>query len=451
MDTIIFIAATLTSILASMYFFAQSQVDNLKKNWVEYRCNPLYMPAAGLVGDDVMTNFTKCTMKGFHDYVGFVMDPIMGEFSVLNDTIGEIGSTMVSMRTMFSGVRGGFLSIVGSVFGKIQNVMSQTQYIIIRMRTLMSRVVGIMYSFVYIFYGGMQTGQSVMNGPIGSAMSFLCFDEDTVIQTFNGPKLMKNVVIGDRLTNNLALVTSVYSIDAKGVDMYSLSGIIVSGSHKVKYKNKFIRVDKHPSAKKVPNKCNRLVCLNTTNHRISIKNYEFLDFVETDDSTYLDFKNRYIQTLYNGVSSKITTSQKTGVFPNTKISLINDVKKAIKDIQVGDVLDNGDIVKGVCSHVINTSKYVEIAKGILTAPDTWIYKDNAAIRANGYGNIQIENDYSMIVVYQLITESSMYPVIGNDNSRTLIIDELETTEPFYHSMKDTIITSGSFRGKLIVV
>ena len=56
---------------------------------------------------------------------------------------------MVSMRSMFAGVRGGFLTIVGSVFGKIQNMMAQTQYIIIRMRTLMSRVVGIMYSFVY--------------------------------------------------------------------------------------------------------------------------------------------------------------------------------------------------------------------------------------------------------------------------------------------------------------
>jgi hypothetical protein len=37
---------------------------------------------AGLVGQDVGANFTKCTMKGFRDYARFVMDPIMSQFSL---------------------------------------------------------------------------------------------------------------------------------------------------------------------------------------------------------------------------------------------------------------------------------------------------------------------------------------------------------------------------------
>jgi phage-related protein len=105
-------------------------------------------------------------MKGFHDYAGFMMDPIMAEFSVVNDTISEVGDAMHSIRGMMGGVRGGFLGILGTVFGKIHNVMSQFQYIIIRMRTLLSRIVGVMMSFLMVFYTGMETGQSVMNGPI---------------------------------------------------------------------------------------------------------------------------------------------------------------------------------------------------------------------------------------------------------------------------------------------
>jgi hypothetical protein len=112
-------------------------------------------------------------MKGFNDYAGFVMDPVMAEFSVVNDTLEEIGGAMHSMRSMFSGVRGGFLGIVGTVFGKIQNLMSQTQYIIIRMRTLMARIIGVMMSFVYVFYGGIETGSAVMNGPIGKTVEML--------------------------------------------------------------------------------------------------------------------------------------------------------------------------------------------------------------------------------------------------------------------------------------
>jgi hypothetical protein len=173
MEFIIFTAATVVSIVASLYLFGLSQVTFLKKNWVEYRCNPIYMPMAGLVGQDVVTNFTKCTMKGFHDYAGFVMDPLMAEFSVVNETLSEVNGAMGSMRTMMGGVRGGFLGIIGSVFGKIQNLMSQVQYLIIRMRTLLSRIIGVMLSFVYVFQTGMQTGDSVNNGPIMRIVNIL--------------------------------------------------------------------------------------------------------------------------------------------------------------------------------------------------------------------------------------------------------------------------------------
>jgi hypothetical protein len=70
-------------------------------------------------------------------------------------------------------MRGGFMGIVGSVFGKIQNLMSSIQYIIIRMRTLLSRVMGVMMSFMLIFETGMQTGESVMNGPIMKVVNAL--------------------------------------------------------------------------------------------------------------------------------------------------------------------------------------------------------------------------------------------------------------------------------------
>jgi hypothetical protein len=448
METIIFVIATVVAILASFYLFAQSQVDHIKKNWVQYRCNPIYMPVAGLVGDDVVSNFTKCTMKGFHDYAGFIMDPLMAEFSIINDTIDEIGGAMKSFRGMFSSVRGGMLGIVGSVFGKIHNVMSQTQYIVIRMRTIMSRIVAVMYSFVYIFYSGMQTGESTVNGPVGKVVSFLCFDEDTVIDTLDGRKFIKNVNIGDRLTNNLALVTSIYKLDGTGVQMYSLSDILVTGSHKVKYNGKFIRVDKHPRAKKVKEESKNLVCLNTSSHQISIKNYCFLDFVESEDSTFVDFKNKYIQELYNSKTLTPAVSKRTGVLYNTKIPLSNGVIKPIQNINIGDKLDNGDIVKGICTHSVEDGSYVEIDDGVLISPDTFVYVNDTIKRASDYGNKHYSPDASHYV-YQLITENSMYPVIGQ--TRTMIIDELETTDPHYHAMKDSIITSGRFRSKLIVI
>jgi len=111
-------------------------------------------------------------MTMFHNYAGFIMDPLMAEFSIVNDTLDEIGGAMSSMRSMMGGVRGGFLGIIGSVFGKIHNLMSQIQYIIIRMRTLLGRVVGTMMTFVHIFTTGKDSADSVVNGPIVKTISY---------------------------------------------------------------------------------------------------------------------------------------------------------------------------------------------------------------------------------------------------------------------------------------
>lgn len=316
MDLVIFIVTTAVAILTSVYLFGQSQVALLKKNWVQYRCNPMYMPFAGLVGDSVVTNFTKCTMKGFQDYAGYMMDPIMGEFAVVNDTVTEIGGAMNSMRSMMSGVRGGFLGILGTVFGKIQNLVSQFQYIIIRMRTLLSRIVGVMLSFIYVFYTGMDTGESVMNGPIGQTVSFLCFDPDTLVvlkQNVGIP--MKNIRVGDILYTG-ETVESVYTISGKGVKMYHLNGVIVSGNHKVVTPNGIIPVSRHPLAIPLDTEFETLTCLDTNTHRIHLRGIEFMDFSEKTIPTARYYSEDTSVVMNDGTLLKIELIQPEMVLKN---------------------------------------------------------------------------------------------------------------------------------------
>lgn len=329
METAVIAVATVVAVCASLYLFALSQVSFLKKNWPKYRCHPLYMPMAGMVGQDVATNFTKCTMKGFQDYGGFVMDPIMSQFSTFNSVIGDISGAMNDMRGMMADTRSGFLGIVGTVFGKIENLMSQFQHIIIRMRTLMARIVGIMMSFMYIFYGGMQTGESVVAGPIGKTMSVLCFDQDTLIKINSGTTVyMKDLKLGDVLNNNNS-VTSVYRISGKDVPMYVLGKTRVSGGHAVWYGDKYIRVSEHPDAIRTKDSAN-LVCINTERKSFKIGEHRFMDFTET--------------------------GRVTGV-PGTTIISLKTVDVHISDIVVGDVLSGNEIVVAVVKHQIDRVLY----------------------------------------------------------------------------------------------
>lgn len=340
MDEVIVLITTFVAVLTSLYLFALSRVQFLKKNWVEYRCNPLYMPMAGLVGDSVVTNFTKCTMKGFQDYAGFVMDPLMGEFAVVNETLDEVGGAMNSMRSMMSGVRGGFLGIIGSVFGKIQNLMSQFQYIIIRMRTLLSRIVGVMLSFIYVFYTGMDTGESVMNGPIGETVSFLCFDPNTQITLFNGIEVsIDKISIGDKLKSG-AIVTAIYNLSGKNVDMFYLNGVTISGNHKVKFEDMFIPVKDHPDSIILDGQLPYLSCIDTDTHHININEMEFLDFSEQD--------------------AVISTHHKT-----TNIVVQSVKTLPIKEIKIGTILDYNNKVVGTVETIsghglITTTGYFKL-------------------------------------------------------------------------------------------
>ena len=282
METAIVVVATLVAVGASLYMLALNNIKDLKDNWTTYRCNPAYMPLAGLVGQDPFKNFTDCTMKNFQDYTGFVVDPIMSQFSTMTSAVTEIGGAMDDMRGMMADTRNAFLGIVGTVFGKIQNLMSQFQYIIIRMRTLMARLVGIMIAFTNIFYTGQQSGTSLVNGPVGKTMNFLCFDESTLIKTNSGTTVfMKDLKLGDVLNNNNSVV-SVYVIDGTGVPMFLLGKTKVSGGHKVMYNGTYISVSEHPDAVRTSDS-NNLVCINTELRSFNIGSYQFMDFAETGE------------------------------------------------------------------------------------------------------------------------------------------------------------------------
>lgn len=444
-DIVIVIFITVVSVFSTIYMYVLANIKNLKDNWVEYRCNPIYMPFAGLVGQDVLTNFSGCVMKSFQDYAGFIMDPLMSLFSDMSESVGEIGEAMDDMRGMMADVRGGFLGIVGTVFGKIENLMSQFQYIIIRMRTLLARVVGIMMSFMYIFYGGMQTGESVGNGPIGKTVSFLCFDPLTEIETFYGEKIpMSSASLGLKLKNG-ATITSVYMLVGAGVDMYTLDGVNVSGNHKVMFGGTPIPVKQHPLAKP-SNSLPILVCIDTSNNRIEINNTEFLDFSEDTKFKKCFTRRNNVEMYYNqcvAEDNKVSVlghQHIHGVLKDTKIVMWGGNLCSIKDIGLQDVLQDGSIVRGVVYHSSNSSQLCEIAPGIQVHPRVWVFDYSGGIRAAPTIS-KIESGATPTIYYNLITDSSKFTVANDKGDKFTILDQLEDLHEFNAIYNNPVITS----------
>jgi len=172
---ILFIAFTVAAILTSLAYFGENQAKYVKDNWSEMRCNPAYMvmPAVIDLGTDVFTNFNMCVTKSFHDYAGLSMDGMNAQMSIVGDSLSSITDAMSDMRGMMGSTRGGFMMVFQMVFGKIQNLMSSMQYLMIRIRTLMGRIVGVFATIIYAFYAGEQSAESAWNGPIGTVAKVL--------------------------------------------------------------------------------------------------------------------------------------------------------------------------------------------------------------------------------------------------------------------------------------
>ena len=159
--------------MATIFYIGEMNKKWLKDNWSSVRCNPLYMPLASYIGQDTFGNFVSCTTSSFQTYAGLSMDGMNSQMGIVAESLGSIGTAMSDMRAMMGSTRGGFMMVFQMVFGKIANLMGSMQYLMIRIQTLMGRIVGVFASLIYAFYAGEQTGEAVWNGPIGETVRIL--------------------------------------------------------------------------------------------------------------------------------------------------------------------------------------------------------------------------------------------------------------------------------------
>lgn len=429
-SVLVVMITTIVALVAALYAYGMSNLQEIKDNWVQYRCNPIYMPLAGLVGGDIGTNFMNCTLQSVNTYAGFVMDPIYSNFKILTGTINTILDSMNSIRSAVVGASEGFLGIIRSTYGKIQNSMSSVVQIIGRVRNIMNRMITTFAVLMNIVNTGIQTGQSVANGPIGQAAEFLCFSPHTRIETTNGKLPLYCIEPGMRLLDG-QVIKSVLCFNGLGTEMYYLGMVQVSGNHKVKHENKWIRVENHPDAKKAP-KCNVLYCLNTEKHTIHIDGYIFKDYEETDDPQILTTFFEYIQKKYGTHQNPEKISNPlmyryTGV--RSYVRVLDENKYGIRadNIKIGDKLFRGGEVIGIVKHRISGCTSFN---SIRMAPGTWVL-DNDGVHA--ITEIKEHGDFTY---YQFLTENSCLVVRSAFNDCVVILDDQETVDEEIHTWRD---------------
>lgn len=436
MDLVSILVVTLVTLLAisaGLYAYGVAHLEEIKKNWVTYRCNPVYMPLAGAVGSDILTNFTYCTMQSIHTYAGFVMDPVfqgMGEFQSI---LGSIMTSMQFIRQKMSTTVDGFLGIVSSIFGKLQNTLGVTAQLVGRIRTLVNRIISVFVVMLHIARTGVDSGMSVKNGPIGKTAEFLCFDPATPVILEDGRKLPMSEVPLDSILENGERVLSTLVFDGSETKMVEIQGIRVSGNHKILYHDEWIPCWEHPDALPIDS-IPRLVCLTTRGHTIPVGDFTFKDYEETDDVE--EFWAHVAEAHQSAVPYLRPFFRETGFHPTeTNIRMEDGSIRRLSDVAIGDRVMRGGRVIGRVTHQIS-HPYARYGHSIFTAPGTIVFRHGRLDTiADSFYDSTAPLDRSFTCV-NLLTEHAKVMAVDRDGSNVLFLDEQEIADTAVHEKRD---------------
>lgn len=380
-------------------------------DWPNQRCKPQIIPIAGFIThpegvtatEYTMQNFTYCNQNILTSITGDALKPLTYLTSSMQNIAHGISNSINAIRAMFDKIRGYFESISKEIMGRIMNIMAPLQQIIISFKDLIGKIQGTMTAGLFTALGAYYTLQSMLGAvaqfiiiiliamaviivilwilpftwgaaaagtavflgvsiPMAIILKFFndklhinglksiphlkCFDKNTYIPMNDGnSRKISDIQVGDIIANN-NMVTGKIMVETKGSVMYELDDIFVSDSHIVKYGDKWIPVSKHPDAKK----CTfyqepYLYCLNTTNKTIMINGYIFTDWDEIDEQDIIN-----IQKNTNHIFNEKNDIHKCldgGFVGHTEIKLNDGIIKEIKDIRVGDILENNTSVYGI--------------------------------------------------------------------------------------------------------
>ena len=280
--------------------FYLNSVQEIKKNWPQYRCNPFYMP----LSDDIEKDFAYCIQNIQTNFMGYLLQPITYITSSLTGILSSFMNEINMVRAMFNKIRNFISSIIQSVFGVFLNMVIEFQRITIGIKDLMGKTIGIMVTLMYVIDGSIKTMNSAWNGPAGQMVQKLgkCFHPDTKLKLNDGRLVaMKDIHLGDVLENGSVVESTMkidnkkaripfYVIQNKGIDG---ENIYVTGSHLVFNKNnkQFIKVENYSNAKKCHDiKSDWFSCLITSDHKIQVGSEIFWDwedhFVKNLDSCW---------------------------------------------------------------------------------------------------------------------------------------------------------------------
>jgi hypothetical protein len=306
-----------------VHIFAKLQLENVRANWNERRCEPLVTLVAQMVPTDPavdkskfsVDNFNFCMSKLIDASIGLAMKPVLSIFNTQLTATGPIQDSMNNLKTSASTlIMGPITQLFNFMWTKMSQILYQILRIFIKLHSAFDRIFGIAISSLF---GGISMYKAIQNAigfvikvciiiliilvvlviflffvlfpvipvilttisiiaataygaSVGGMEDSFCVAPGTFVATFNGWKPVEQLVCGEDL--DAGVIEGILKVTGKGASVVNIHGVVLSGSHLLydSMKKQWISASNHPDA--VPCATPRfLYCLNTSNHTWRVK------------------------------------------------------------------------------------------------------------------------------------------------------------------------------------
>lgn len=144
--------------------------NNIKNNWVQYRCNPMIMPFANFFGHDTGKNFAQCVAQLQTHTMPYHHAPLAAATGGIQQNVSGLSKQFSGFRDLQSKLRPNIAGKFTNIFGIFNNVLIEMQKFVIGFRDLIMKLIGVMTVLMHMMQGQQLLGQSIVKGPIVGAL-----------------------------------------------------------------------------------------------------------------------------------------------------------------------------------------------------------------------------------------------------------------------------------------
>lgn len=172
------------------YFSVNSKLKEYKKQWVQKRCSPEFIPFAGIIHPEsgkssfetTRDNFQKCTNTILEEIAEYEYEPIYFLIQAVRSVMGSASGAVNSFRHMLDELRNYIASIFARLYEQIEAVLVPIHLIFIKSKDILHRSHGVMTAMLY----------TVMSGYL-SLRSFISVFLDIIIIALS---VLASVIVG---------------------------------------------------------------------------------------------------------------------------------------------------------------------------------------------------------------------------------------------------------------